>query len=608
MVLHVSHPNNVRVYHVSGRDQASLPEWLVNKHKKSLKKDAEWRQRIELIQDFKFPEASNRIKMTPNLQHVVATGVYKPQVKVFDTQDLSLKFERHFTSENVEFEVLSDDWTKMVFLQNDRSIEFHAQGGCHYKTRIPAFGRDMKYHKETADLYVVGRSNEAFRLNLDVGQFMNPFETNLPSINAVDINELHSLVMLGGENGFVEFWDPRVRKSIYSLDLNLNVRDQVEVSSLKFLNDGLSLAMGTSKGHALLFDLRQSTPFQQKKHQYELPIINISHHASSDVMITSDKKVCKLWNKNTAEPFTSIEPPNDINDVFVIPDTGMIMMASESIEMQTFYVPSLGPAPSWASFLDNLTEELEEKPSQAVYDDYKFVTLKDLKSLNLEHLIGTKAIKAYMHGYFIDHRLYEKVKAIVNPFAYDEYVKQKKEEKVKSRISINKKLPKINRTLAQKLEEDKNSEILNDSRFADIFANEDFEIDEESNEYKLLHPVRSKKSIVEHFDDVSSDEDFEKSKKVQSAPTKSIKMYEIKAGESLQSLYKNKNNRKTFEERLAMGEEDLNNSSTKVEGNVQATFTSSGRGRGGRHLPHKRTQQRGVRELRLPKSSTKWKK
>lgn len=41
----------------------------------------------------------------------------------------------------------------------------------------------------------------------------------------------------------------------------------------------------------------------------------------------------------------------------------------------------LGPAPRWCSFLDNLTEELEENPESTVYDDYKFVTKKDLENL-----------------------------------------------------------------------------------------------------------------------------------------------------------------------------------------------------------------------------------
>ena len=49
--------------------------------------------------------------------------------------------------------------------------------------------------------------------------------------------------------------------------------------------------------------------------------------------------------------------------------------------MSVFPIQSLGPAPRWCSFLDNLTEELEENPEPTVYDDYKFVTAKDLDNL-----------------------------------------------------------------------------------------------------------------------------------------------------------------------------------------------------------------------------------
>ncbi|XP_017300208.1 nucleolar protein 10-like, partial [Diaphorina citri] len=49
---------------------------------------------------------------------------------------------------------------------------------------------------------------------------------------------------------------------------------------------------------------------------------------------------------------------------------------------------SLGPAPKWCGFLDNLTEELEENIIENVYDDYKFVTRQELEDLGLGHLIG----------------------------------------------------------------------------------------------------------------------------------------------------------------------------------------------------------------------------
>ncbi len=43
--------------------------------------------------------------------------------------------------------------------------------------------------------------------------------------------------------------------------------------------------------------------------------------------------------------------------------------------MQAYFVPSLGPAPKWCSFLEGLTEELEETAAPAVYDDYRLVAL-----------------------------------------------------------------------------------------------------------------------------------------------------------------------------------------------------------------------------------------
>jgi len=44
-----------------------------------------------------------------------------------------------------------------------------------------------------------------------------------------------------------------------------------------------------------------------------------------------------------------------------------------------------------------------------VYDDYKFLTLKELDTLGLSHLIGSDLLRAYMHGYFMDIRLYNQV-------------------------------------------------------------------------------------------------------------------------------------------------------------------------------------------------------
>lgn len=54
-------------------------------------------------------------------------------------------------------------------------------------------------------------------------------------------------------------------------------------------------------------------------------------------------------------------------------------------------------------------EELEEEPEVTVYDNYKFLTKEDIERLKLTHYIGTPFLKAYMHGFFINYKLYNQV-------------------------------------------------------------------------------------------------------------------------------------------------------------------------------------------------------
>lgn len=53
---------------------------------------------------------------------------------------------------------------------------------------------------------------------------------------------------------------------------------------------------------------------------------------------------------------------------------------------------------------------MEESEIMTVYDDYKFITREELDDLGLEHLVGSKLLRAYMHGFFMDARLYRKAR------------------------------------------------------------------------------------------------------------------------------------------------------------------------------------------------------
>lgn len=536
MVLQVTTANNVKVYTVSGGlGSRSIPDWLVRQKKKALKKDFDFRTRVELIQDFEFPEASNRVKCTRDGKYVVATGTYKPQMRVFEFADMSMKFERHTDAETLNFEILSDDWTKQALLQNDRSVELHSQGGIHYRTRIPKFGRDLAYHFPSCDLMVTASGSEVYRLNLDQGRFLNSIQTDAEDgVNCVEINPAHQLFGMGTSKGTVELWDPR-SKSRVGLLSNLEVpaaygRDDntaLEVSALKFRSDGLTMGVGTTTGHTLLYDLRSTVPTIVKDHQYGFPIKTIHFHKGSagandsenggDKVIVADCKIVKIWDRASGKHFTSIEPETDINDVTTVEESGLIFTANEGIQMGSYFIPQLGPAPRWASFLENLTEEMEENPNRDIYDEYKFITRKELTALGLEHLMGTNVLKAYMHGFFVDLRLYEKARLIANPFAYDDYreraVKDKIEKERGSRIRAVKQLPSVNKALAKQLmsesaKEKKGADVLGDNRFADMFADPDFQVDEKSKEYQLLHPSVKQSRHVRSDDEDDSDEEM----------------------------------------------------------------------------------------------------
>ncbi|KAI5949324.1 ENP2 [Candida jiufengensis] len=509
MVLKSTSAGNVSIYQVSGSNVSrSLPDWIAKKRKKALKQDLDYSNRIELIQDFEFSEASNKIKVSPDGQYCMATGTYKPQIHVYDFANLSLKFERHTDCENADFIILSQDWTKSVHLQVDRSIEFQTKGGIYYKTRIPKFGRSLCYNEVNCDLLVGASGNEIYRLNLEQGRFLNPLQLDTDmGVNSVTINKVHGLISAGLEDGTVEFWDPRSKSRAGKLFVDEQINESnIQVSSVSFRQDGLNFACGTSNGKTLLYDLRTNQPSLVKDQGYGFEIKDIvwlENTLKPDTILTSDKRISKIWDRNTGKPFASMEPTVDINDVCHVQNSGMFFMANEGMPMHTYYIPNLGPAPSWCSFLDNVTEELEEKPSDTIYSNYRFITKEDVKKLNLGHLIGSKVLRSYMHGFFIDTELYEKVNLIANPNSLRDQrerdikkrIEKERESRIRSTGAISNTKIKVNKDLASRLQDkvggDVAESVINDDRFKEIFENPDFEVNEESFEFKQLNPVKS---------------------------------------------------------------------------------------------------------------------
>ncbi|KAK2080674.1 hypothetical protein QBZ16_000528 [Prototheca wickerhamii] len=451
MSISVAAPDGVKVYTVAGGK--NLPNWAAKKQQKSLKKDDDYQRRVELLQEFAFPSVCQKIKVTPDEQYLFATGLHAPRVRVYDVSQLSLKFERHFDAEIVDFQVLSQDYSKAVFLGFDRTLDFHARFGTYHKTRIPRAGRALAYTSPRAELYVGGSAPELWRLSLEEGRFMAPLPCQSPAVNALGVSPAHGLLAAAGEEGLLESRWARPRAGSPS---------------------------STCAPRALTV----------KDHHYDAPIQSLRWlpappgvaRRQGPQIVSSDRHVIRVWDAASGAGTANIEPreAGDINDVC----------------------------------------ELEERATPTVYDDYRFVTRTELDALGLAHLAGTSLLKPYMHGFFLDNRLYSRAKAIAEPFAYEAY--------------RAKRAPKVNAALAARLEsadgdakadrrakpaadgDDNVSEpaLLQDSRFKALFEDEAFAVDERSEDYKALHPsapsgARARKLVEEHFDVVEDDEDEE---------------------------------------------------------------------------------------------------
>ena len=371
------------------------------------------------------------------------------------------------------------------------------------------------------------------------------------SVNTAAIaEESHNLLAFGTSLGTVEYWDPRSRRRM-GLLRGLTEPDLIdgrqEITALEFAPSGLQVATGSSTGLIHLYDLRSPIPLLKKDQGYGYPIHTLIFLASSTStrsqvsepkILSADKRIMKIWEAQTGSPWTSVEPAVDLNSVAWCKDSGMLLTANEGRQQHSFFIPQLGPAPKWCSFLDNLVEEMAEDSNDPkaftsqkagnVYDNYKFLTTQQLKSLNLAHLIGTTSLlRPYMHGHFVAQRLYEEAKLIADPFVWREERNKRIKEKIdaerESRIRGNKKIAaKVNKRLAEKMLEraEKNERriakralekagdddmmgeeprianvvekepdgLLGDPRFAKLFKDEDFAIDETSREFQSLNP------------------------------------------------------------------------------------------------------------------------
>ena len=417
--------------------------------------------------------------------------------------------------------------------------------------------------------------------------------------SCIAISPTHPLTAIGAEDGTVRFWDNRVPVTsstsqsnnvhltpFLNLDVasatsgygffdeNTNIGFPGEVTSLCFDSSGIQMCAGTKGGNVALYDMRSSKPLFIKEHQYGLPIHTVQFHQASGTVMSGDQKLVKIWNAKgsssqvASSPGSSttdneglggplgsivanVEGTADFSHFITSGDSadptgqsnGLILCAGEQSKVQSFYCPVLGAAPQWCSFLDNITEELEERDgaldttdgdtgggiaqTETIYEDYKFLTRTEIDQLGIQNLVGTPLLRGYMHGFFVHVGLYNRIRAVAKPFEYNEYrtqkIKERMDAKRSSRIApkaMQKTKAKVNPDLSERLHVKAGDRtkagkvakaLVEDDRFGGLFTNPDFEIDEEAEDYKLRNPsgVAAIRRKGRRGEDMDSDDEEE---------------------------------------------------------------------------------------------------
>ncbi|PAA85973.1 hypothetical protein BOX15_Mlig024501g1, partial [Macrostomum lignano] len=488
-------PNSVKIYNLLHAQ--SLPDWLSDRKKRQLRKaDPSLRQSIQLVQDLAMPNLCNYLALSPDQQYLFLLGVYKPRMNCYELANLSLKFERCIDSPAHKLVSISEDYSKLALLEAERWLELHSQQGHHYKLRVPAEGRDLAWCSWTGELIVATAGQQLHRLNLELGRFMQPWTTEAAVENCRCAEcPQNGLLFVGTDDAKVQAWDPRAKAAVATLDVGPEVGGLSSVSCLR-PRDHVTLGVGMATGHALIYDIRERRPCVVKDHRYGVAVHSIAFHG--DKVISSDSKCVKLWHQADGCPYTAVEPGVNINHMLHFPNSGLLMLACEQPEVVPLFIPELGPAPKFCSRLDNEVEE-QERTETVLYDNYKFLTREQLTSLGLSSLIGTEYLRAFMHGFFIDSRLYERAKLALSGTGADtaalrrERLREATDGLAAGRIRRTEAAAgaaaaagdadaaRVNRSLVG---------VVTDARFGDMFRREEFAVDAESEEFGRLDQLR----------------------------------------------------------------------------------------------------------------------
>lgn len=290
----------------------------------------------ETIRDFQYPVSCVDMSLTEDRRYLLSAGVYKPSIRIYDLDNLSLKAERHLEADPVCIVPLSEDFSKLCVLRCDRMVEFHAKYGHHESVRLPSVCFDLCFNKFRAEIAAGGRGREVYRFNLEQGRFLKSYYTGLEEVRSIEMSVASGLVAVGGDCR-IEFIDQRSREVVRAADY------EESPTCMAFSENGVDFGVGTSEGAVFFHDLRARKELFRNEHSTGIRRVLFN----GKTLVSADSRAVRFCSRG-GELGELVE--KNIN--CIESDGGVVFLGLDSGAMKTVLSAELGETPSWCRLLE----------------------------------------------------------------------------------------------------------------------------------------------------------------------------------------------------------------------------------------------------------------
>ncbi len=90
--------------------------------------------------------------------------------------------------------------------------------------------------------------------------------------------------------------------------------------------------------------MRQPAPLVEKDQGFGYAIkkiIPLTTSSGEKMILSADQRIIRIFDEADGEPLVAIEPEVEINDVAVVPGSGMILSANEGSAQHAWFIPAI---------------------------------------------------------------------------------------------------------------------------------------------------------------------------------------------------------------------------------------------------------------------------